>query len=129
MNDTDRELLSAFFDGEPVDAAALAAALENEAAIESLRGFARRHAEVASSGLAPRPGWVQATRAKLVDLDGGSWWARWVAVPAPALVAAAVTIAALGIWGWRSQTAPAPATERPPTVTRTIAFELGKDWK
>ena len=36
MNDTDRELLSAFFDGEPVDAAALAAALENEAAIETL---------------------------------------------------------------------------------------------
>jgi len=90
MNDTDRELLSAFFDGEPVDAAALAAALENEAAIETLRGFARLHAEVASSGLAPRPGWVQATRAKLVDLDGGSWWARWVAVAAPPLGAAAV---------------------------------------
>jgi hypothetical protein len=126
MTDNDLELLSAYFDGDRVDPRRLVDVLENPDAIDVLRDFAKVRAEVMVEAL-PREAWVRQTRARLDALGGGSLWRRWVPIPAPALVAAAVVIAAIGVWTLRPSM-PVHPEDKPPVPTRVVAFVEGQDW-
>ena len=126
MTERDQELLSSFFDGDAVDPGRLAELLEHPEAIGLLREFAALRAGVVA-GSAPREAWVQETRARLDALGGGSLWRRWVSIPAPALAAAAVVAAAIGVWTLRPSVPP-HREDKPPAPTRVVAFVEGQDW-
>ena len=126
MTDDDLELLSAYSDGDRVDPRRLVEVLHNPDAIDVLRDFARLRAEVMVEAL-PREAWVRRTRAQLDALGGGSLWRRWVPIPAPALAAAAVVVAAIGVWTLRPSV-PAHHEDKPPVPTRVVAFVEGQDW-
>ena len=118
MNSTYSETLSAFMDGEAVDPATLAAALEDGAAREALVDFARlRHAAQAASpalpsSLARRQGHAASRIAAL----------RWFAAAALLVLAfLAGLLTPLPTRGSRS-------SDVPPQPSRTERFEPGVDW-
>lgn len=132
MNDAELELLSAFFDGRPVDAAQLALILGDPASLETLRDFARLRASVAATTPLPRDEWVAVLRARLAREAGAR--PRGLRLAA----AAALVVVAASLHAWSRWQAPGPSSavaskaqagdELPPAPSRTLAFENGKDW-
>ena len=115
------EVLSAFLDGEAVDAAALAAALAEPGARETLIDFVRLRAAVADDDDRPSDAFVQRMRRRL----GGAIGRR---VPGLLRLVAVLAIAALATVGAYDLLRGA-RTDQPPTPTRVIRFEPGVDWK
>lgn len=124
------ERLSAFLDGEEVEAEALAAALSAEGAREALLDFALLRAEIQRDESEPSPQTVRSIRRRLGDGRRTAWWARVIPVPAAAAAAVLLIGVALSVWAghaWRG--APADLSEPPPVPDRVIRFEPGVDWQ
>ena len=122
--DTDsREILSAFVDGEPVDAVALAAALAEPGAHEILVDFARLRAALADEP-EPPAALVETMRRRLRPRPRAFAFVRTLRLTAAAAV---LLLALLGAIDLRRMMRP-ERSEEPPLPTRVIRFEPGIDW-
>jgi len=116
------EILSAFLDGEAVDAAELASTLAQPGAREALLDFVRLRAWMEDDE-APSPAFLAAMRTRLkrpplVRLAGA------LRLAAAAIVLALAAIGALDL-GHRFQS---ERRDEPPQASRVIHFEPGVDW-
>ena len=118
------EVLSAFVDGEPVDAEALVAALGQPGSRETLIDFVRLRTELADDER-PSGAFVMRMRKQLggIRRDGIS---RLLRIAAAIVVGALATIGALDLV---RASRPVQRPDDPPVVTRVIRFEPGVDWK
>ena len=117
------EILSAFIDGEPVDAEALASALREQGARELLVDFVLLRAALAREDDPPKAA-VDSMRSRLRRRP----WVPSFPRPLRFLAAAAVLVLALlGALDLRRMARPERADE-PPRPTRVIRFEPGVDW-
>ncbi len=117
-HDVHTTVLSALCDGEVVEPAALAAALEDPAARQALVDFARLRQAVALDR-SPLPG-------SLRTLRGHRPWLLRASVPLPA-VAALVLVALLAALSIARPGDPRQP-EAPPTPSRVISYVPGVDW-
>jgi hypothetical protein len=118
------EVLSAFVDGEPVDAGALVAALSQPGARETLIDFVRLRAELVDEER-PSGAFVRRMRKGL----GGT---RHDGVRLLLRIAAAIVVgvlATIGALDLVRASRPVQRPDDPPIVTRVIRFEPGVDWK
>jgi len=118
-----KEVLSAFIDGEPVDAATLAAALGEPGAREMLIDFVRLRAAL-SHEPEPPADWVETMRQRLAPRPRTFVLARSLRLLAAAAV---LVLAVLGAIDLRRMVGP-ERPEEPPRPTRVIRFEPGIDW-
>ena len=130
--DSEMEILSAFVDGEDVDAAALVEALERPDAIEALRDFVKMRAHVRADASTPASAFHESARPASVA-GGEGWWRRSVRVRMPLLAAAAVIAVVLAGAPWMlrapaGEDAPSTTHLAPPTPDRVLHFERGVDW-
>jgi hypothetical protein len=100
MTDAQSEILSAFFDGEPVDADRLAGALRDAGAIDFLVDSARLRRAVADDTSRPTEEFCEQMRATLAD--GESRWSTRRRVVGIAVAASLALASALGGYGVRS---------------------------
>jgi len=117
-----KEILSAFVDGEAVEASELAAALEAPGAREALLDFVRLRA-LLEDGAEPSAGFVARMRAELAR----PVLARVPRVVRLAAAAAVLALAAVGALDLGRRVLPQP-TDEPPQATRVIHFQPGVDW-
>jgi hypothetical protein len=123
METESREVLSAFIDGEPVDAAALAAALVEPGARDMLVDFVRLRAEFAAEP-EPPAAFVETMRRRLRPRPGAFVIGRSLRLVGAAAV---FVLALLGAIDLRRMIRP-DRSEEPPSPTRVIRFEPGVDW-
>ena len=119
MEDRRFEMLSAFLDGEAVDAGELAEAFGAPGAREALRDWVRVRAAFADDA---RPSATFYSRMDRAMAPARPWWRRAVPIPVPALTAAGA-IAALLAWG-ALRTIEAPVG--PPTPDRVVPLEVAE---
>jgi len=118
------EILSAFIDGEQVDAVDLASALAKPGAREALIDFVRLRAAFADDSR-PSERFSQEMRSML---DGRR--RRLLSRPLRLVAAAAVfVLATLGALDLGRRLRPQRAPDDPPAVARVIRYEPGVDWK
>lgn len=123
MNDTHLEVLSAFCDGEAVDPAALAHALDDPDGRTLLVDFVRLREAVRRPG-DPLPASLGSLRRR------AGWTAGWfpsARVPLP-VAAALVALALLASLAWPGAR-DAGGPPLPPTPTQTLRFVPGVDWQ
>ena len=118
-----REILSAFVDGETVDAVALASALAEPGAHEMLVDFARLRAALADEP-EPPAALVETMRSRLPSRPRAFAIVRSLRITAAAAV---IVLALLGAIDLRRMMQP-EREEQPPPPTRVIRFEPGIDW-
>jgi negative regulator of sigma E activity len=123
METDSREILSAFVDGERVDAVALASALAEPGAHEILVDFARLRAALADEP-EPPAALVETMRRRLRPRPRAFALARSLRLTATAAV---LLLALLGAIDLRRMMRP-EGSEEPPPPTRVIRFEPGIDW-
>lgn len=130
MKDESMELLSAFLDGEDVDARELTEALTDPGARELLRDFAIVRSAVREGLDLPGPRFYERMERELSTYRSAtSWWRRVVPIPAPALAALLVAGVLLGVWAvLPSRTPPGGVVEQPPEPDRVVEFVEGVDW-
>jgi hypothetical protein len=118
------EVVSAFVDGEPVDAGELASALAAPGGREALLDFMLLRARLVD-GAEPSPGFVERMRRRLGGRTGAPGWARVVGLAAAAAVLALATLGALDLGRALRGNRP----DEPPEATRVIRYEPGVDWR
>jgi hypothetical protein len=118
-----KEILSAFIDGEPVDAAALASALGEPGAREVLVDFVLLRAALADEA-EPPAALVEKIRGRLRPRSWDFPIRRSLRLVAAAAV---LVLALLGALDLPKMIRPVSSDE-PPTPTRVIRFEPGVDW-
>jgi hypothetical protein len=125
VNANSLEILSAFIDGEPVDPAALAAALVSPGGREALLDFARLRSAIAADETQPSPEFHRRMHEVLDATRGGGWriWNYRRFAAAAVLALAAAGLLDVGVRLRR------PAVEQPPRPDRVFQFEPGIDWK
>ena len=117
------ELLSAFVDGEPLEASALGAALAAPGAREALIDFVRVRAALADESR-PSDRFVQAMRRRLDPTRSSRlWWPVRLAA-----AAAVLALAVLGVADLRRRLGLGAEPDQPPPVSRVIRYEPGVDW-
>jgi hypothetical protein len=118
------EVLSAFVDGEAVDGGALAAALAEPGARETLIDFVRLRAAVTNDSR-PSEAFVRGMRKRL----GGGMGRRAPRLLRLAAAAVITALATFGAFDLARGFRPGPRPDEPPVATRVIRFEPGVDWK
>jgi RNA polymerase sigma factor (sigma-70 family) len=117
------EVLSAFVDGEQVEPAELASALDEPGAREALIDLVRFRAALADDSR-PSQAFVERMRERL-----GGRRAPWRARPLRLGAAAAVlALAAVGALDLSRRLRPEPPPDEPPAVSRVIRYKPGVDW-
>ena len=119
------EVLSALVDGEPVESAALEAALEDPRGRQALLAFVRLRHAAQDDDVRPRAEFYQRVRRDM----SVPWRIMRQRVPLP-LAAAAVLCAALASSVLSSEVFRGERQpSRPPDATRVLRFEPGVDWQ
>jgi hypothetical protein len=117
------EVVSAFVDGEPVEAGELGSALAGPGGREALLDFMLLRARLAD-GAEPSPVFVARMRRRLGGRAGAPRGGRIVRLAAVAAVLMLATLGALDLA--RSLRGDRP--HEPPEPTRVIRYEPGVDW-
>jgi hypothetical protein len=117
------EVISAFVDGEAIEASDLASALARPGAREALIDFVRLRSALADAS-APSDGFVRDMRSKLVERRRNA-----LSRPLRLVAAAAVLVlASLGLLDLRRRLGVESQPDQPPPVARVIRYEPGVDW-
>ncbi len=116
------EALSAFFDGERVDAELLAESLAQPGATALLAEFAAMRAQVEHDGCRPTAGFFQRTADSLRQrTDRRSWRRRFGRFALAASLALVVGMAGFTLGVWHDEQLAGPQAVSPPAAARLVA--------
>lgn len=131
MTEADREMLSAFVDGEPVEAAALAEAVASDGGRQELLDLMLMRAwatlEIAGETEGDLDRLDRRVLGALASAEASRPRSRLALVAAAAILVIAIGLGAVLRLRWSSANGDA-AADAPPPPTRQLTFTEGQDW-